>query len=173
SPSTTPAPSSSPSAHPGTGATDGDASSGGKHRKDPSIAPTGDPTQIPTAPVPSTDGPADRPTDSASTPSQTPGGSNGGSDKGAETGSAEGGGKHRAGSPRSDEDDRVSRGGGDARTEKPAAGDYTVRPGDNLSDIAEAHSVNGGWHSLYQRNEKAVGSDPDLILPGQRLEVGK
>ncbi|MCC3769795.1 hypothetical protein K6I34_002135 [Streptomyces sp. UNOC14_S4] len=42
-----------------------------------------------------------------------------------------------------------------------------------MSDIAEAHSVNGGWHSLYQRNEKAVGSDPDLILPGQRLEVGK
>ncbi|RLU94734.1 transglycosylase [Streptomyces griseocarneus] len=173
SPSSTPAPSSSPSAHPGTGSTDGGTSPGGKHRKDPSTAPTGDPTQIPTAPVPSTGGPGDRPTDSASTPSQTPGGSNAGSDKGGETGSAGGGGKHRAGSPRSDEDGHASRGDSDARAEKPAAGDYTVRPGDNLSDIAEAHSVNGGWHSLYQSNEKAVGSDPDLILPGQRLEVGK
>ncbi|MGW1076247.1 transglycosylase family protein [Streptomyces sp. NPDC002537] len=144
---------------------------GGKHRKDPTGGPTGDPTQIPTAPVPSTDPPANRPTDSGSP--QSPDGSKTDPNADPNAGAGTGGGKHRAEPPRSDGDGRASRGGSDSRTEKPAPGDYTVRPGDNLSDIAEAHSVKGGWHSLYQHNEKIVGTDPDLILPGQRLEVGK
>lgn len=48
---------------------------------------------------------------------------------------------------------------------------YTVRPGDNLSVIAEDLQVPGGWPALYDANEQVVGSDPDLILPGQRLVV--
>ncbi|MET9082520.1 transglycosylase family protein [Streptomyces sp. NPDC004237] len=48
---------------------------------------------------------------------------------------------------------------------------YTVVRGDTLSGIAEEHDVNGGWHGLYAANRATVGSDPDLILPGQRLSL--
>ncbi|MFH8517658.1 transglycosylase family protein [Streptomyces gelaticus] len=67
----------------------------------------------------------------------------------------------------------ASRGGGDARdTAEPAAdGAYTVRPGDNLWSIADAQKVPGGWAALYEANKGAVGSDPDLILPGQSLDL--
>ncbi|MFD9795360.1 transglycosylase family protein [Streptomyces sp. NPDC059070] len=50
-------------------------------------------------------------------------------------------------------------------------GDYTVRPGDNLWDISRSHKVEGGWSALYKANEKTIGSDPDLILPGQSLDL--
>ncbi|MET9290561.1 transglycosylase family protein [Streptomyces sp. NPDC003077] len=62
----------------------------------------------------------------------------------------------------------ASRGGG-ARPEAPVADDYTVRPGDNLSVIAEHKEVPGGWPALYKANERVIGDDPDLIHPGQRL----
>lgn len=48
---------------------------------------------------------------------------------------------------------------------------YKVRPGDNLWDIAETHHVAGGWNSIYEANKATVGSDPDLILPGQSLDL--
>ncbi|UNT00036.1 transglycosylase family protein [Streptomyces tubbatahanensis] len=48
---------------------------------------------------------------------------------------------------------------------------YEVVSGDTLSSIAEARSVEGGWHRLYDWNRSTVGADPDLILPGQRLET--
>ena len=48
---------------------------------------------------------------------------------------------------------------------------YTVVRGDTLSGIAEEHDVDGGWHRLYAANRATVGSDPDLILPGQRLSL--
>ncbi|MEW1774412.1 transglycosylase family protein [Streptomyces sp. NPDC086777] len=48
---------------------------------------------------------------------------------------------------------------------------YTVVHGDTLSGIAEEHDVSGGWHRLYAANRTTVGSDPDLILPGQRLSL--
>ncbi|WP_274564369.1 transglycosylase family protein [Streptomyces spiramyceticus] len=46
---------------------------------------------------------------------------------------------------------------------------YTVEGGDTLSTIADAEDVRGGWQRLYEANRKVVGSDPDLIHPGQRL----
>ncbi|WP_308251430.1 transglycosylase family protein [Streptomyces albireticuli] len=129
--------------------------------------PTDDPTEIPTGSGPSAPGPVNPPTG-------TPGTSPGPADSGTPgTPAGEGTGKHRADPPRSDGGERPSRGGDEARPGVPAAGDYTVRAGDNLSAIAEKHSVTGGWHSLYERNEKVVGKDPDLILPGQKLEMGK
>ncbi|MGW2165146.1 transglycosylase family protein [Streptomyces nondiastaticus] len=142
----------------------GDGKSGdageGRHRKpssSPTESPTDDPTSIPTSPM---------------TPS--PGASDGsGSAAGQASDGVEAGtGKHRADPSRSD-DTRSSRGGSGGRNGSPTATDYTVRPGDNLSVIAEQHAVNGGWQSLYHRNEKVVGTDPDLIRPGQKLEVGK
>ncbi|MDW6062155.1 transglycosylase family protein [Streptomyces sp. FXJ1.4098] len=49
--------------------------------------------------------------------------------------------------------------------------DYTVRGGDNLSDIADDQKVDGGWPKLYEANEPLIGTDPDLIHPGQRLDL--
>ncbi|MGW1893176.1 transglycosylase family protein [Streptomyces sp. NPDC002004] len=51
-------------------------------------------------------------------------------------------------------------------------GAYTVREGDSLWTIADAHDVEGGWSALYADNKKTVGSDPDLIIPGQSLDLG-
>ncbi|MEV6741519.1 transglycosylase family protein [Streptomyces sp. NPDC051104] len=48
-------------------------------------------------------------------------------------------------------------------------GDYTVRQGDTLSGIAERHGIS--WQRLYERNKAVIGGDPDLIVPGQRLEL--
>ncbi|MFD4409391.1 transglycosylase family protein [Streptomyces sp. NPDC058476] len=48
---------------------------------------------------------------------------------------------------------------------------YTVVHGDTLSGIAATRHVQGGWQRLYAANRTTVGSDPDLILPGQRLNL--
>ncbi|MFI2424669.1 transglycosylase family protein [Streptomyces sp. NPDC018955] len=53
-----------------------------------------------------------------------------------------------------------------------ADGSYTVRTGDSLSSIADSLELGGGWRSLYAENKQVVGADPDLIMPGQELEVG-
>ncbi|MFD4942047.1 transglycosylase family protein [Streptomyces sp. NPDC058239] len=93
------------------------------------------------------------------------------------------GGKHRgAPAPEASQDangaDResgrhASRGDADARDAGASAADgtYTVHPGDNLWAIADAQKVAGGWPALYEANKDAVGSDPDLILPGQSLDL--
>ncbi|WP_143666854.1 LysM peptidoglycan-binding domain-containing protein, partial [Streptomyces sp. rh207] len=67
----------------------------------------------------------------------------------------------------------ASRGDGDARDGGAAAiGEYTVQPGDNLWAIADAQEIPGGWTGLYETNKGLLGSDPDLILPGQNLDLG-
>lgn len=48
-------------------------------------------------------------------------------------------------------------------------GDYTVRQGDTLSRIAAEHGVS--WHKVYAANKAVIGSDPNVILPGQRLDL--
>ncbi|MFF7735901.1 transglycosylase family protein [Streptomyces sp. NPDC007984] len=48
---------------------------------------------------------------------------------------------------------------------------YTVVHGDTLSGIADDQDVRGGWRGLYAANRSAIGSDPDLIVPGQRLAL--
>ncbi|QDQ14904.1 transglycosylase family protein [Streptomyces spectabilis] len=48
---------------------------------------------------------------------------------------------------------------------------YTVVRGDTLSGIADERRVRGGWPQLYQNNRRAIGDDPDLITPGQRLSL--
>ncbi|WP_411147591.1 transglycosylase family protein [Streptomyces sp. A30] len=48
---------------------------------------------------------------------------------------------------------------------------YTVVRGDSLSEIADAERIPGGWRGLYTANRKTIGSDPDLIVPGQRLKL--
>ncbi|MFJ4566803.1 transglycosylase family protein [Streptomyces caelestis] len=48
-------------------------------------------------------------------------------------------------------------------------GDYTVREGDTLSAVAARHGTS--WQHLYAANEAAIGGDPDVIVPGLRLDI--
>jgi LysM repeat protein len=48
---------------------------------------------------------------------------------------------------------------------------YTVKSGDSLSKIASQFHIAGGWQALYNSNRSAVGSNPNLIHPGQRLKI--
>ncbi|GHF64094.1 peptidoglycan-binding protein LysM [Streptomyces mashuensis] len=179
--STTPAPDASqgtatPTPAPSTSSTTGSTpdTPSGKHRKDPSGDPSTTPSPGSTSPsgtpAPSTGpdrpgpSPSGTPADGASTPSPAAGDTAAGGATGDDAG------RHQAEPQRSGTDERTSRGGA-TRTDKAGEQDYTVRPGDNLSVIAEQHSVSGGWQTLYQKNQKVVGSDPDLIHPGQHLEV--
>jgi LysM repeat protein len=55
--------------------------------------------------------------------------------------------------------------------QSPAIRSYTVQPGDTLSSIAQrfyGHSAD--WSFLYQVN-KSVLSNPNVIFPGQKLDV--
>ena len=96
-------------------------------------------------------------------------------------GQESGGGRHRGGSA-----DEIGAGGRsgdsagrhvsrDSHAARGAFGDfdgsYTVRPGDSLSVIADSHGLHGGWGALYDANKKTVGADPDLIHPGQNLDL--
>jgi LysM repeat protein len=46
----------------------------------------------------------------------------------------------------------------------------TVRPGDSLSAIASKACGNASdWTGIYQQNSVVVGSNPNLIYPGERL----
>jgi LysM repeat protein len=47
------------------------------------------------------------------------------------------------------------------------AGDYTVVRGDTVAKIAAAHGQ--AWRDLYQRNVGVIGSNPNLIFPGEVL----
>lgn len=48
---------------------------------------------------------------------------------------------------------------------------YTVKSGDTLSGIAKLKKVEGGWQVLYKANVSVVGSNPNLIKPGQVLSI--
>ena len=48
-------------------------------------------------------------------------------------------------------------------------GDYTVVAGDSLSGLVEKLHLSGTWQDLYNRNKDVVGSNPDLIIVGQKL----
>ncbi|MFG2589014.1 transglycosylase family protein [Streptomyces sp. NPDC048438] len=126
------------------------------------------------------DGKADEGDDDGTTPSATPSPEASGT-SGAPKDDTATGGKHRGtpapeASARPGQDDgrdsgrHASRGESDAR--QGAEGTYTVREGDNLWAIADAQELPGGWTALYAANEDELGSDPDLILPGQTLDLG-
>ena len=53
---------------------------------------------------------------------------------------------------------------------KKGDGEYRVKKGDTLSEIAEEHHVKGGWRTLYKLNRDII-EDPALIYPGQRLHL--
>ncbi|MFI6688830.1 transglycosylase family protein [Streptomyces sp. NPDC050485] len=157
------------------------------------VAPTPAVPTTPATPSPGATKPADPakpPTPSASTPASpgkhrgapapeesrgaTPGTT--GSGTGTPTGQPAPTAPGTSGSPADGRDAgrHASRGDGGSREagNTPAAsGDYTVRPGDNLSVIADANKIQGGWPALYHANERLIGTDPNLILPGQSLHL--
>ncbi|MFE9423661.1 transglycosylase SLT domain-containing protein [Kitasatospora sp. NPDC006697] len=59
-----------------------------------------------------------------------------------------------------------------AQTQAAAPAGYTVRGGDTLFKIANAHNVQGGWQGLYQLNKSVLTHGPDTIFPGQHLSLG-
>ncbi|MFE9488382.1 transglycosylase family protein [Streptomyces sp. NPDC006641] len=159
----------SPDASDGPDAVDGEEGSDGAAKPSGKTSPSSKP---PASDSPSSTAPSSR------TPSEAPRDTSGSSDSSSGVG-----GKHR-GAPASEgsrdtdggdsrESGRHASRGGDARdTAEPTAdGTYTVLPGDNLWAIADAQKVPGGWPALYEANKGAVGADPDLILPGQSLDL--
>ena len=60
-----------------------------------------------------------------------------------------------------------STGHGSRGTSPRGDGDYTVRTGDTLSTIAARQGTT--WQRVYAANKAAIGPNPDLIMPGLRL----
>lgn len=116
-------------------------------------------------------------------------GTSSGGDKGGEDSSSAPTGRHR-GAPDAREgesgdvvDEARSSGrhasrGGEGRTEiaLPPLGraDSSVRIDETPSDDAgerKAEKADGGWARLYQTDESVMGGNPDLVHPGQRLDL--
>ncbi|MEJ7810112.1 MAG: LysM peptidoglycan-binding domain-containing protein [Gemmatimonadaceae bacterium] len=71
--------------------------------------------------------------------------------------------------PRADFSDVVS----SSSTSAPADGGdtYTVASGDTLSKIAKRHYGDANkWHQIFEANKDTI-KDPDLIYPGQTLNL--
>jgi hypothetical protein len=129
----------------------------------------------------SSDSSQDRQSDGA--PSATPESGRSGNSQQSDDSSAPtdtGSGRHRGpsadetGTPesgRADESTGRHSSRGDEASGDASEGAYIVGVGDSLWSIADALRVSGGWHALYDGNEKAVGTDPNLIHPGQKLTV--
>ncbi|MFF9687394.1 transglycosylase family protein [Streptomyces sp. NPDC014623] len=132
------------------------------------------------------DGTTEKGDETGASPSATPSPGTSGTPEtsgasGAEKGDGAKGGKHR-GTPAPEasagpelEDGRESgrhASRGDSGARQGAEEAYTVREGDSLWAIADAQELPGGWTALYETNKDELGSDPDLILPGQNLELG-
>ena len=49
---------------------------------------------------------------------------------------------------------------------------YTVKGGDNLSKISQAQTGKpSNWRTIYSDNQGTIGSNPNLIKPGQQLKI--
>ena len=46
-----------------------------------------------------------------------------------------------------------------------------MQSGDTLSGIASARNLSGGWEQLFRANQGVIGTNPDLIVPGQVLAI--
>ena len=49
---------------------------------------------------------------------------------------------------------------------------YTVKSGDSLWAISKRLTGNGNnWRTIYNKNKSVIGSNPNLIYPGQKLVI--
>ncbi len=49
---------------------------------------------------------------------------------------------------------------------------YTVKSGDSLSKIAgQFYGDVHQWNKIYDENRELIGSNPDMIQPGQTLKI--
>jgi nucleoid-associated protein YgaU len=49
---------------------------------------------------------------------------------------------------------------------------YTIKSGDNLSDIAQEQLGDANrWKEIYELNKDVIGDNPDLIHPGKKLKL--
>ena len=48
---------------------------------------------------------------------------------------------------------------------------YTVKSGDTLSGIARKLTGSSSWQAIYEQNKSVIGSNPNLIKPGQVLTI--
>ncbi|MFE7650210.1 LysM peptidoglycan-binding domain-containing protein [Streptomyces phaeoluteigriseus] len=71
------------------------------------------------------------------------------------------------GSPKAADAAERSTGHGSRDTSSRGDGEHTVRRGDTLGTIAASHGTT--WQRVYAANKAAIGGDPDLIMPGLRL----
>lgn len=53
----------------------------------------------------------------------------------------------------------------------PHARTYVVKAGNTLFGIAVSQHVRGGWPALYHINHQAIGSNPNLIHAGLKLQL--
>ncbi len=62
--------------------------------------------------------------------------------------------------------------GVDAKADTPATTSYKVKEGDNLWNISK-DNLGGGehWKDLYSNNTDVVGSNPNMLHPGQHLNM--
>lgn len=61
-----------------------------------------------------------------------------------------------------------------AARDQPAAAatqTYTVKSGDCLSTIARKLTGSASWQAIYEQNKSIIGSNPNLIKPGQVLTI--
>lgn len=57
-------------------------------------------------------------------------------------------------------------------TSAQAADTYTVKSGDSLSKIAKNYYGDAmQWKKIYEANKDIIGSNPDLIQPGQTFKI--
>lgn len=55
---------------------------------------------------------------------------------------------------------------------KPKPKTYTVKSGDNLSLISKrVYGDSSKWRQIYEANKSVIGSNPNLIKPGQQLVI--
>ena len=65
-------------------------------------------------------------------------------------------------------------GNGVARAQpETSASTYTVKKGDFLSSIARRLTGSANWKKIYEANKAVIGSNPNLIYPGQVLNIPK
>ncbi|WP_030262239.1 transglycosylase family protein [Streptomyces violens] len=164
-------PSATPSGDADSGETQPSEGSAEEPSEGASESPSGDSSEQPTTDPSTSPSGSAQPSEEVTEP---PASSDGGT-------SAPGTGRHRGSADDSKGDGKdgrpegrhASRGGDAHRGTGEGDGVYTVRPGDNLSAIAAEYGLAEGWTGLYDANEGVIGADPDLIRPGQRLDLGQ